>query len=35
MSNKNKKKLNILWLIITIIAVLSMVSFLFIPLLRF
>jgi len=35
MNAKQRKIFNILWLIITILAVLSMVAFLFIPLIRY
>jgi len=35
MKNKTKKRLSIMWLTITILAVLSMVIFMFIPLLGY
>ena len=35
MKNKTKKRLGVVWLVITVLAVLSMVIFLFVPLLRY
>ena len=35
MKNKTKKRLGVAWLVITVLAVLSMVIFLFVPLLRY